>query len=129
MSEGVAQIVHDRLRQRQEAAYQWALDTYGNRALGSRYQALRYLEKAMELALTQGLTVEDFHLVGRYVANKKSGDTRGAVGDLAINLLILAENKGLSVDSCLSDSLNRINALDPDACRRKDDEKIKLGLI
>ncbi|AFU88085.1 hypothetical protein CcrColossus_gp215 [Caulobacter phage CcrColossus] len=129
MSEGVAQIVHDRLRKRQETAYQWALDTYGNRALGSRYQALRLVEEAMELGQTQGLTEADFVLVAAYVSAKKAGETRGEVGDLAISLLILAENLGLSVDSCLTDTLNRIHALDPDACRRKDDEKIKFGLI
>lgn len=129
MADNAVQITHDHLQRRQEQAYTWAMSVYGDRTVGTRYQAFRFMEEAMELAQTQGLDLEDLILVARYVSARKVGDTKIEIGDVSLCLDILAENLGLSVDSCHADCLNRIKALDPDKCRRKDDDKIKFGLI
>lgn len=129
MAENAVQITHDRRQKRQEEAYAWALNTYGERTRGTRYQAFRFLEEAMELAQTQGLKLEDLILTAEYVSARKVGETKVEIGDVALCLDILAENLGLTVDSCHADCLNRIKALDPVKCQTKDDSKIKFGLI
>lgn len=124
-----ADITHERGAQRQRQAYAWALDTYGERTRGRRYQAFRFLEEALELAQNQGLSFEDMVLVAKYVSERKVGDTKIEIGDVALCLDILAENLGLSVDTCLTSCLMRIKALKPEACRAKDDAKIAYGMI
>lgn len=122
-------ITHDRLQQRQERAYQWAMDTYGVRTRLARYQAFRFLEEAMELAQTQGLNFDDVVRVARWVHERPMGDTKEEIGDTALCLLILSENLGLSFDSCLTSTLLSVRGNDPVKSRAKDDAKIKFGLI
>lgn len=123
------EITHQRLQERQARAFTWARETYGPRVENARYQAFRLLEEAMELAQTQGLGLEDFVRAAEYVSARKIGDTKTEIGDLSLCLDILAENLGLSVDSCHAGCLNRIQFLDPVKCREKDDDKIAFGLI
>jgi len=122
-------VTHTHQKGRQERAYAWALATYGERTKGARYQAFRFLEEAMELCQTQGLSLEDFIRTAQYVSARKVGDTKVEIGDTALCLDILAENLGLSVDSCHASCLNRIQSLDPEKCRTKDDNKVAFGLI
>lgn len=122
-------ITHDRLQERQERAFRWALETYGDRTRNARYQAFRLLEEAMELAQTQGLDFDDLVRTARWVSDRATGDTKVEVGDTAICTLIFAENLGLSFDSCLTTTMLRVKGLDPDKCRAKDDAKVKFGLI
>lgn len=122
-------ITHEKGAERQGRAYQWAMQTYGERTRNRRYQAFRFLEEALELAQNQGLSFEDMVRVAKYVSDRKVGDTKVEIGDVALCLAILAENLGLSVDTCLTSCLLRIKSLDPVACRAKDDAKIAYGMI
>lgn len=123
-------ITHEKLTERQEKAYAWAAGVYGEqRVRARRYQAFRFLEEAMELCQTQGLSLEDFMRCAEYVSARKIGDTKTEIGDVRVCLDIMADNLGVSVDHCHTDALRRIHALDPEACRAKDDAKIAAGLI
>jgi hypothetical protein len=123
-------LTHDKLAERQTRAMAWAATTYGEqRVRQRRYQAFRFLEEAMELCQTQGLTLEDFVRCAEYVAARKIGDTKTEMGDVHICMDIMAENLGLSLDHCHTTALNRIQSLDPEKCRAKDDAKIAAGLI
>jgi hypothetical protein len=124
-----ADITHAKGEERAKRGYAWALDVYGERTKEPRYQAFRFLEEAMELAQTQGLTLDDFIRTAQYVAARKVGDTKIEIGDTRLCLDILAENLGLSVDGCYTSCLARIQFLDPDKCREKDDAKVACGLI
>lgn len=124
------EVTHERLAARQAKAYAWAMRTYGaDRVVQRRYQAFRLLEEVMELCQTQGLSLEDFVRCGEYVAARKVGDTREEMGDVQVCLDIMAENLGLSLDNCHTTALMRIQGLDPDKCKLKDDGKIAVGLI
>lgn len=123
-------VTHEKLEERQQRAYAWATATYGpQRVSQRRYQAFRFLEEAMELCQTQGLSLEDFIRCAEYVAARQIGDTKVEMGDVHICLDIMAENLGLSLDACHTTALNRIQSLDPEKCRAKDDAKIAAGLI
>ncbi|USN15383.1 hypothetical protein KIKIMORA_02370 [Brevundimonas phage vB_BpoS-Kikimora] len=124
------ELTHERLTERQERAYAWAESVYGPaRVRQRRYQAFRFLEEAMELCQTQGLSLEDFVRCARYVSERKVGDTKVEMGDVRICLDIMAENLGLSLDHCHTTALNRVHSLDPEKCKTKDDAKIAAGLI
>lgn len=124
-----ADITHETLEGRQRRGHAWAIEVYGDRAKGARYQAFRSLEEMMELCQTQGLTFEDFVRTARYVSDRKVGDTKTEIGDTTLCLSILAENLGLSLDSCLASTLVRVQGLDKTKARAKDDAKIAYGLI
>lgn len=126
----VVELTHQKLAERQTRAYVWAVETYGEDLVrGTRYQALRFLEEAMELAQTQGLTLEDFITCAKYVSGRKVGDTREELGDVQVCLDIMAENLGLDLDNCHATALLHVQSLDPVKCRAKDAEKIAYGLI
>ncbi|UTC29664.1 hypothetical protein BAJUN_00340 [Bajunvirus bajun] len=125
----VVEITHDRLNKRQASAMAWVEKIYGPRVKGTRYQALRFLEEAMELAQTQGLSLEDFNMVGAYVASRPVGDTKVEIGDVTFCLDVLAENLGLSVDSCHTNALLRFRGRDESKALAKDDAKCAAGLI
>lgn len=124
-----ADITHAKGEERAKRGYAWAMEVYGERTKEARYQAFRFLEEAMELAQTQGLTLDDFIRTAQYVSARKVGDTKIEIGDTRLCLDILAENLGLSVDGCYTSCLTRIQFLDPDKCRAKDDAKVACGLI
>jgi hypothetical protein len=129
MGDTAVQVTHDRLQQRQEQAYAWAVSTYGEHYFQERrVMAFRAMEEMAELAQTQGLTLDDMILVCTYVANRKAGETKSEIGDVMVCLDIIAENLGLSVDSCHADGLTRIHSLNPVECRAKNLRKIELGM-
>jgi hypothetical protein len=125
----VQDIARDRQAARQVRALAWATEVYGDRVKSARYQAFRFIEEAMELAQTQGLTLADLVRTAEYVSARKVGDTKVEIGDVVFTLDILAENLGISVDGCHTTCLNRIKGLDPERCREKDAAKIAEGLI
>jgi hypothetical protein len=124
-----ADITHAKGEERAKRGYAWALEVYGERTKEPRYQAFRALEEMMELCQTQGLGLQDFIRTAEYVAARKIGDTKTEIGDVRLCLDILAENLGLSVDGCYTSCLTRIQFLDPEKCRAKDDAKVEFGLI
>jgi len=129
MSESNLSIAHDHSDERQKRSLAWAVATYGERAKGSRYQAFRFLEEALELAQTQGLNLDDFIRAARYVAERKVGQTSIEIGDVRFCLDILAENLGISVDGAHATCLNRVKGIPPEKLLEKDDAKCAAGLI
>lgn len=127
MSDGA--IAHDHAEARQKRAFEWARSVYGDRVRNHRYQAFRFLEEAVELVQTQGLSVEDCQRVVAYVMARKAGQTSIEVGDVRFTLDILAENLGISVDGCHATTINRVKGIPPEKAREKDDAKIASGLI
>ena len=116
LAEPAVQVAHDRSDGRQKAALAWAVETYGARARGRRYQAFRMLEEACELAQAQGLTFKDMLRVASYVDDRPAGDTPTEVGDLRLCLDILAENLGLSVVAVSLKKLMLEKGLDDERC-------------
>ncbi len=113
----------------QKVAFAWAVQTYGPKARARRYQALRFLEEAMELAQALGLTYDDMDYVANYVNARRIGSANVEIGDVRLSLDILAESIGLSSEQCYEDCLTRIAALDSAQTRERDEGKIAAGLI
>ncbi len=124
------ELSHTRAVERQQRSFAWAESVYGEEKVNSRrYQALRTLEEMVELVQTQGLTMEDVVRTAEWVFARKAGDTKTEIGDVVLSLNVMAENLGVSVDSCFTDTLNRVKSLDPEKCRVKDEAKVAFGLI
>lgn len=109
---------------------QWCADTYGvDKARSRRWQALRFLEEAIELADAEGLKMHDVFNVARFVFDKPPGNTREEIGDVAICLKVLAENADTTVEYALTDCVMRIIAMSPDRLPDSEAKKVAAGLI
>lgn len=80
----------------QERTHAWALDTFGHVALEPHERARRFLEEALELCQTQGVTNEEALGLINYVYTRPVGEAHQEMGGSMITLLLLAEVLGLS---------------------------------
>ncbi len=125
-----AQVTHERRDARQQAAFGIVRKLYGeDRVSSRRYQAIRTAEEFFELMQTQGLALEKLIDVARDVYSRPAGDTKTEVGDLLFSLDCMCENLGVSADTCHTNTIQRVAALDPAKTKAKDDAKIARGLI
>lgn len=109
--------------------YIWAKGVYGDVVDGQRYQALRFLEEAMELVQSQGLSREDVNTVADYVYARSIGDESVEIGDVQICLNILSEVRGKSVVDCRVNCLTKNDGRTIEQARAKDNTKMAAGLI
>jgi len=79
----------------QERTHAWALSTFGELALEPHERARRFLEEALELCQTQGVTHDEAHRLVDYVFERPIGEPRQELGGSMITLLLLAEVLGL----------------------------------
>jgi hypothetical protein len=126
-----ADITHAKGEERAKRGYAWALGRLRRAHQGAALSGVpRSLEEAMELCTDAGPGPARLHphRASTWPA-RKIGDTKIEIGDTRLCLDILAENLGLSVDGCYTSCLTRIQFLDPEKCRAKDDAKVEFGLI
>lgn len=124
-----ADIVRRERDRRQTLAFGWAQDVFGHaKATNRETRAMRFLEEAIELAQTQGISLEQVETVARDVMSRPVGKTAQEIGGVMTTLLTLAENVGLSVDQCEFDELQRVLAEDPEVFRAKQKDKAARGL-
>lgn len=113
---------------RQKAVLQWVGDTFGKPSLSTRERALRVIEEAIELAQTEGLTVEDVRSVAEHVFGKPPGDPAQEVGGLGVTLLAYCEARGISADMEERREFNRVLAVDPAHFRARHNKKADAGI-
>lgn len=123
-----AQVAHTKSDERQQRAFAWAAGVYGESGMGRRVLAFRGLEEFVELVQTQGLSLDDVIRTAKYVYERPPGDTKTEIGDVRLMVDIMAEGLGVSSDSCHINCLSRIQSLDPDKCRSKENAKLAYGL-
>lgn len=80
----------------QRRTHKWALGTFGEVALRPHERARRFLEEALELCQTQGVSREEAHRLVDYVMDRPIGESPQELGGSMITLLLLAEVLGLS---------------------------------
>lgn len=113
----------------QKAAFAWALQTYGEQVRDRRYQGMRFLEEALELAQAMGLNRDDMLRLVDYVAERPTGAVYIEIGDARFTLDILGATVGVDVEEARRHCVARIAKLDPEKMREKDQGKIEAGLI
>jgi hypothetical protein len=103
----------DFYRQHQENVADWIVKCFGIQALESRRErALRFIEEAIELAQSSGLTNTDVKIMSDYVFNRIPGDVDNEIGGVCVTLNGLASNLGYNVKDCFVKELIRINKSD-----------------
>lgn len=98
---------------RQSWFFDWAQKAFGGEVINRRVRAFRFLEEAMELAQTQGLTLEDVYRQANYTFAREVGEVKQEIGGVTLSLYALAENLGISVDGCEADELLRVRGATP----------------
>lgn len=107
----------------------WAERLFAAGSRNRRIRALRFLEEAMELGQTQGLTFDDVVRQAQWTYGRPVGDVKQEIGGVTVSLYALAENLGVSVDGCEADELLRVKTIDPAKIQAKEAAKIAAGLL
>jgi hypothetical protein len=79
----------------QRRTHGWAHETFGDVALQPHERARRFLEEALELVQTQGVSAEEAHRLVDYVFARPVGEPGQEMGGTMITVLLLAEVLGL----------------------------------
>ncbi len=122
------QVAHNNRAARQQAVVDWGLRVFGDDAPDRRNLALRFLEEAMELVQTQGLSPHDVGVVAARVFNRPVGDIKNEIGGVQVALYCHAGELGLDVDSCEATEVVRIHTIPAERFQAKQIEKKVQGL-
>lgn len=107
----------------------WALSVFpAAQVLDKRERAMRFLEEAMELAQTQGITLADMDRLAGRVMSRPVGVVEQEIGGAMFTLYSLADNLTIDANDCAEKDLLRVRAMDPEFFRTKNAEKIRDGV-
>lgn len=124
-----ASVVRRERDRRQVQTLNWARETFGEaKATDPKVRALRFIEEAVELAQTQGLSKAEINKVVREVLVRPVGEPAQEIGGVMLSLMALASNLDLSVDGCEFEELHRVLHTDPDVFRGREADKTARGL-
>lgn len=122
------EVTHDHRARRQTWSYDWINKVLAKFNITRRVRAFRFLEEALELVQTQGLTLDDVIKQAAYTYGRPVGQVKEEIGATALSLYALAEDLGISVDSCEADELIRCHGLNPTKVQAKEALKREYGL-
>lgn len=87
----------------------WAVECFGLRELGfHKERSHRFLEEALELVQSTGISREDCFKLVDYVYNRQVGETKQEVGGVLVTLAVLCSVHGIDMDVAGEDELKRI---------------------
>lgn len=129
MAPGPSTISHSHRALRQASAHAEAIRVFGDEAKDRRRLALRMAEEAFEFLQTQGLTPADLMKVAADVYARPPGRSADEMGDLALMMLNVSENLGISLDGAEASALARFRTINPDRLREKNAAKVARGLV
>lgn len=88
---------------------QWVEHCFGKKAADDKLErSFRFLEEALELVQTQGLTKEQALRMADYVYGRPFGDPAQEVGGVSVTLAALCSAIGVDAESAAEDELKRI---------------------
>lgn len=90
----------------------WVVKTFGQESMNQRERSLRFIEEAIELVQTQGITKDDINKVMDRVYLKPVGDLKQEVGGSFVTLLALCEHQQVDAYECLKAEWERIREPD-----------------
>lgn len=105
----------------------WLIECFGvSIARDTNERNLRFLEEALELVQSLGLSQESAHKLVDYVYNRDIGFPEQEVGGVMVTLAALCFANHLNLEACAEDELTRIN-LKINEIREKQKNKPHLG--
>jgi hypothetical protein len=82
----------------QERATDWALTCFGEKVVADRQErAFRFLEEALELVQSAGVTKEEAEKLVNYVFSRPVGDPPQELGGTVVTLAVFAGNLGYNM--------------------------------
>lgn len=87
----------------------WCLRTFGGTTASDvRERCYRFLEEALELVQSLGMSREEAHKLVDYVFNRDKGETAQEIGGVMVTLSALVSAHGLDLEDCAIDEIERI---------------------
>lgn len=111
------------MARRATEALRWAAQMFGDIVYDTGERALRFLEEALELVQTQGLTAERAHALVDRVYGREPGDVFKEIGQAQLTLDVLCENAGYDPYLEAEREFRRILAIPKDEWRRRQNAK------
>jgi len=130
----VLQLQMERRRrdQRQQLIMNWIRDTFGVipglDVESQRERAMRFLEEALELCQTAGLTQGDVYSMARYTYGRPAGVLAQEAGGVAVTLYALCEVFGVSAAQAEFDEIGRVMDISPDKFQARHVAKMEKGI-
>lgn len=100
----------DRLATFQSAVSKWMVETFGDKiAMDPLERIMRFLEEAMELAQTLGMTEAECGRVASYVWGRPAGEVNNEVGGVMVTLAALCHRQEVDLSAAALGELTRID--------------------
>lgn len=100
---------HPTPRSYQSRVWAWLVLCLGTeRAQELRERLIRFIEEALELVQSLGLSRDDVLALVEYVYGRPAGDPPQEVGGVAVTLAGLCQAHGLDMDECAEKELARV---------------------
>jgi uncharacterized protein with PIN domain len=96
---------------RPSRALQWAVDTFGRIALDAQERAMRFLEEAVELGHSLGVSHVTVQAIVHRVYGRERGDVNREVGQAQMTLECLAKAINVDADNEATKEFHRIQAI------------------
>lgn len=101
----------------------WVEKTFGHQTSETRQKGFRFLEEAVELVESLGMTRENCHKIVDYVFDRNSpGEPYQELGGVMVTLATVAQVNGMNMLTAGSDEITRCEA-NTDKIREKDKRK------
>lgn len=111
----------------QREVLEWAVDKFGEIARDPRERAMRFVEEAVELAQTQGVTDIDLGRICRRVFTRPAGDAAKEIGQVGMTFEAMAENIGLKVAPLIKAEIERVKTIPKEEWQRRHAAKVAVG--
>jgi hypothetical protein len=99
-----------KIQEYQENVEDWTKKCFGeNIATNIRERNYRFLEEALELVQSGGISKEESLALVDYVFERPSGVIEQEVGGVIVTLAALCSARGISLENSAANELNRIN--------------------
>lgn len=111
----------------QREVLEWAVDKFGEIARDPRERAMRFIEEAVELAQTQGVTDIDLGRICRRVFTRPAGDVAKEIGQVGMTFEAMAENIGHKVAPLVAAEIERVKTIPKEEWQRRHAAKVAVG--
>jgi hypothetical protein len=117
------------MRDPQERAAKWVVEVFGDTGMAIPERCRRFIEEAVELVQSTGMTVDEVRRIVDYVFSRPVGDPPQEIGGTMVTLYALSEALGLDVEACAGLELQRIEQPEVrERCFAKQQVKVSKGV-
>lgn len=113
-----------------EIAFEWGVRCFGlEHMLNPQVRAIRLLEEAIETAQALNVPIAQALRAVEVVYSRPVGNGYQEIGGTMMTAAILAKSLGYDPDDVVISEIKRVLALPPEHFKKRNKEKISLGLI